>query len=117
MCNVIATVGLPATLVDHAPFKVNSCVASDMDICSSIGIQVFNEGKELQISVFPSPAKEALNIEAQGPIGLLNIYDCLGIRVYRERSYNIKTRLTIDQLPSGTYVLEVLGKHIRFIKE
>jgi endoglucanase len=77
---------------------------------------------DLDLSIFPNPADEVLNIRAPKPIILqVSLLDSSGRILQRQTSQNQQTVLQINALPAGNYYLQVrtnqgVQRIISFIK-
>lgn len=61
----------------------------------------------LLVSVFPNPAKNIINIDANQKLESIRIFDQLGQIVQESQVRTIKTTLNVTHLKRGVYVLEV----------
>lgn len=82
--------------------------------CDKTGINII-ETKE--ITVFPNPTKEYLNIASDEKIGMVQIYDMAGRKILEETGTK---KISVANLPSGIYQISVvMDKKIykqRFVK-
>lgn len=70
-----------------------------------VGVDDFRHG---QLSVFPNPAEDAVNIQAEETVTSVVLYDKLG-RVVREIAPgDTFVRVDVNDLPSGVYLMRVL---------
>jgi hypothetical protein len=69
------------------------------------------QGKELQINIYPNPAKDKITIELPKENGTLtfNIFNELG-QLVREGFMNDKTELLLNGLSNGSYTLKIFAK-------
>lgn len=77
--------------------------------CSSAMLPV-NEIKEISknITVYPNPASEFLNISTSSNMPLnIEIYDVTGKLAMKESVNSIKTRVDISALPNGIYIYQL----------
>ena len=77
--------------------------------CASAALPV-NEIKEMSknITVYPNPASEFLNISGYNNLALnMEIYDVTGKLAMKEAINGIKTRVDISSLPNGIYIYQL----------
>jgi hypothetical protein len=77
--------------------------------CASAALPV-NEIKEISknITVYPNPASEFLNISGYNNLALnMEIYDVTGKLAMKESINGIKTRVDISTLPNGIYIYQL----------
>ncbi|MBK6819754.1 MAG: DUF1349 domain-containing protein [Bacteroidetes bacterium] len=81
--------------------------------------------KKSLINIYPNPAQNALNIRLDEQIAkqnaVITIYDALGHKMQQQAaSGQIINTLTINHLPKGVYMLEIVGEQrhvLRFVKQ
>jgi len=66
-----------------------------------------------KISIYPNPASTYINIKSQTPITSVEIFDAIGRKVITK---NETTKLRVDLLTSGVYVLKVISENEIFTK-
>jgi hypothetical protein len=73
------------------------------------GIDVLEEG--LQVNIYPNPARNNVVIETQQKMigGSIEVYDVDGKLVIRELITNLKSNLSVAQLPSGLYQIRLVN--------
>ena len=69
----------------------------------------YNQNK---LSVFPNPASNYLDVivDSEQSIHLLELFDMQGRKVLSQQLWDVKNRLDIQHLKSGTYLLKVYSK-------
>lgn len=115
---------IPAGLVDNDKVRkwfILNNAPSCIDL-STIGLK--QNGKDINMAVFPNPASTNLTIDAGGnnTITGIKVYNILGSLVMENKSINqSKTSITINTLQPAVYLLEVSSNNgtyfTRFIKE
>ncbi len=92
------------------------CAGSFMALCSSsIGIDEIKGKNEL--SFYPNPAEEKLNLKGSTELNHINIMNSIGQVVFQFQSHQKNEQLDISQLPKGLYLLQTSIGSSRFIKE
>ena len=86
------------------------CIGSDSifvdeEICSGIEDLFANQ----QISVYPLPAKNILNIDTE-TAGLMEVYDVFGKKVISTSISTGKNQVDVSQLSQGTYILHFISE-------
>lgn len=86
-------------------------IASPGNRSAIVGIKNIREFDQLK--VFPNPTQATLTVDA-GQNGQLSVFDAWGRRMIQQNLHD-QGRLQVDlsDLPSGWYVVQVLGKDIR----
>lgn len=74
-----------------------------------------NTKKKEYFSVYPNPAKDVLNIQADFKISEIIIYDLNGRIIKRITKTNTR-KIDIDDLPNGTYIIKINDAVQRFVK-
>ena len=79
------------------------------------------------INVFPDPAKDLITVEIPGPAaaalqnGSIFIYNLMGRLMLKQTVSSSKTRIDINSLPSGLYLIRVVQNGVagsgKFIRE
>lgn len=76
--------------------------------------------KKEQISIFPNPVKDYLNIRSSVKIDNVVIFDILGKEVFQVNPEIIAPRIDVNNLPSGVYLVKITSgnesKTIKVIK-
>lgn len=72
--------------------------------CGTTGIDT---NKSSQLSFYPNPVKDFLNISAQSDIAEVSIYNTLGQLVKTVKSNNSNLSISISSLPVGQYIVIV----------
>jgi len=79
-----------------------------------------SEHKSNSIRVYPNPASQTLNIEADFKISLISISDINGHELISLKAHSNLESINLDGLESGVYLVQVIGKGIssvsKFIK-
>ena len=91
------------------------CVSTDSLYCENwLGIDKNND-KNKEISIYPNPATNMLNVESSQEFsGTLVIYNSLGKPVKSLTATGTKITLPTEDLPSGLYILKINDNKIRF---
>jgi hypothetical protein len=71
------------------------------------------------ISVFPNPSQEQFNIQAEGQIGSIKVFDMMGRLILSQRIQNAKQILEVGNWSKGIYILhfEDKGISMKLVKE
>ncbi|MFO7879915.1 MAG: T9SS type A sorting domain-containing protein [Bacteroidales bacterium] len=65
-----------------------------------------------QITLFPNPAVNILNIEFSGTeSSRIRIFDVSASLIYQEKLHPGKSKINISQLPAGIYIAKITGKN------
>lgn len=75
--------------------------------CSGIGLE---EKNNLNLSVYPNPAKDAVFIKSSLEIISLKLYSLNGQLLLNQVNYDASNGLSLQGIPSGVFVLEVQGE-------
>jgi hypothetical protein len=82
----------------------------------SVDEVIFNNN----IAVFPNPSSGSINILSASTLGIIEIYNLLGQKVFEQNQSSNQVNINVSHLPSGTYLLKsnVQGKAAvaRFVK-
>jgi len=65
-----------------------------------------NDSQIENISIYPNPVKEVLNIESTYPANEIEIYNTLGVLVMKQRNPNIQ--IDLSNLPSGLLFIKII---------
>jgi hypothetical protein len=68
-------------------------------------------------SLFPNPAHTTLNVSFDGPRSEIRVYDLLGRLRLSQNALSGVTKLDVNGLESGTYMIQVNGYHESFLVE
>jgi len=85
---------------------------------NSINFETLSVGENIletvDISIYPNPASEFINIESTKTIDKIELYDLLGKRVLRTTETN---QIKINHLPNGVYLLKVFSDNKSITKK
>lgn len=73
--------------------------------------------KNTNISVYPNPTQEALHISGISENCAIRLYDANGKAIQNFTAKGSETEIGVSDLKSGTYVLVVGNKVVKFVKE
>ena len=75
-----------------------------VEIIENLNVEnfVFN-----QLSFYPNPVENQLNLRAKTPIENLKVYNILGQEVLQESPNTLETQLQTQNLPTGIYLIQV----------
>ena len=118
-CNIIQhSIQLPSSnsvsLPNYPFYNLGAEVGS---VCDSL-INSFDEriAEEIHIEVFPNPFLKTITIQSKNQIdGMLNVYNKLGNVVF-SKQISGNQNLDLAFLPSGNYVIEIIGSENVFRK-
>ena len=72
------------------------------------GIEEISSAKEIELSLYPNPASDVLNIKATGEIKSVKLYDIVGRCVLAQECGGMtETTINVAQLISGNYIVAV----------
>lgn len=83
-------------------------------VCEELNIGVNNPEKERQISVYPNPAKNIINIESEELIREVRVYNTLGEMVLKLEIGNSEGKVDVSGLENGIYFVEVLTDEMNY---
>lgn len=63
--------------------------------------------QQIQLSIYPNPVTDAIQVNTSGVINKLTITDLRGRVVYQSDALTSKLRIPVDQLVNGMYILRV----------
>jgi len=93
----------------------NTTLVGSVEECENLAIN--EEMLQLQISIYPNPAQDILNIESQQPIETVKIYNLQGQLIKEDSS----SRIVVSSLSTGMYFVQVTidgqSSTKQFIKE
>ena len=69
------------------------------------GILANNNSQLENISIYPNPVKEVLNIETDSPVNEIEIYNTLGVLVMKHQNPN--NQINISSLPNGLLFVKI----------
>jgi len=92
---------LPGEYRLYSTIRMN-VVQDDIDLTSPIF-------KDQEIVTFPNPASELVNIESDRPISTVRLFNVQGQLLKQESYYSNLVQLTVSDVPSGTYLIQVNG--------
>ena len=75
------------------------------DICSSLSIDSFATSEFL---IFPNPIQETLTIQSNLEISKIEIYDCIGKLILKEKGIE---KINLSNLKQGIYLLKIFGEN------
>ncbi|WP_417856546.1 T9SS type A sorting domain-containing protein [Xanthomarina gelatinilytica] len=95
--------------VDDVTYANNQTnwIKDDTSIYSSdcSNLSIIDQELSGQITIFPNPVKNVLNIESKGTINLIQIFDLNGKLVFEQKTFNSK--LDLSHLNQGMYFLKI----------
>ena len=74
-----------------------------------------NEEADLQLTVYPNPATNHINIQSNKAVEQIDIFNSLGQKVISE--INPKTSINLKGLSKGTYFIEIFYKNNKLIRK
>ena len=78
-------------------------------VLSSSSNQSMGTDMEENISIFPNPTKNILNVESTSLIKEIELVNPLGLALFRNNAINsYNCQLNLDNYPTGTYLIKVL---------
>ncbi len=103
-----------AVIVDHG-----MCV--DTSICYPFSFTGINEFQQYNIEVWPNPCSSFFNVHIPDGISitLLNIYDCLGMKLYTDiNTHSGDFNVPVNHFAPGTYIVETssMGAKTNYLK-
>lgn len=86
------------------------------EVCGSSSTVSISEQSQVLLKTFPNPADDVLNIQTEEKVQQVEVYNIQGAKVLVDN----RTQLNISELPSGTYVINVITQNSisksRFVK-
>jgi hypothetical protein len=94
----------------------------DFTNCGLEPLNLTNNNKHNEITLFPNPAHNSLNLSTGGYMGTVLIYDYVGKKIFEAKTENPNnTEINISNLPQGLYIVEftnhIKSHKMKFIKE
>lgn len=83
--------------------------------CASLGIEDF--GSSEGVNVYPNPASDVVNVEAQKEIKSIKLNDTSGKLILNKKSNSFQEKINIHHLPKGVYILTIEMKGQKVIKK
>ncbi len=78
-------------------------------------IAVHNQNTTL-LTVYPNPVINELNIRSAQPLGVLELFDLTGNRIFNTQTTQPETSMDVSRLPAGLYLLKVHGRMHKILK-
>lgn len=110
-----SVIGAGIHRVSYTVTDTNNCEASAeriFEIRNCLGIDEQNA----ELSIYPNPFKESLNIQSQETIGLLEIKDMLGKTIKRQNIQSSKARIELTEFESGIYFIQHKSSTFKILK-
>ena len=80
-----------------------------------------NEQGDIEVTVFPNPARFRLTVETEEPVNLFEIYTLNGTLVYSEKNCSNRIEADVQHFAIGTYIIRLTTDSAvvmkRFVKE
>jgi photosystem II stability/assembly factor-like uncharacterized protein len=129
---LFSTTGLPGTATiwnKEGDDAINNCSVRDIDYrsfdnlivigthgCGSFStnldnVSSFESEQNTEISIYPNPATDLLNINTNDQIESVEVISSEGKTVINEKVLDTKTQLNIAQLPIGNYILKLYSNN------
>ncbi len=87
------------------PLALNSCPSAQQELTS-------------QISIYPNPGNEVFSVVSDQPISSISIYQLTGQMIRKISAGNVQRMdVSMENLPSGLYLIEVNGKIHKWMKQ
>lgn len=90
----------------YVEITTNGCTF--MSGCHSFNTVGIDERNSAQVKLFPNPANDILNIEADSELMVIDIFDIAGRVVLSQSTENKSLQLQLDGLSTGKYTLRVI---------
>jgi choice-of-anchor B domain-containing protein len=85
----------------------------EVSVCNTINV---SESRQAEISVFPNPAQNELQIQLVNPVETLELFDALGKRVMSVSTNNqLSVKLDVRALAEGAYTLKADEEVVRVV--
>jgi hypothetical protein len=92
------------------------CSGQSNILSFSLDIDEASARKDLRL--FPNPVKDVLHLNAaKNPLGLIQLYDCLGRKLVEKNADEKDTNLDMRHFPPGLYLLRANDMELKVIKE
>ncbi len=99
---------LVAILANHNASNINDCQVinvAETNYLTNVGI---SQASNIELSIFPNPATEVVNIEAEENINSVRVVNTLGQVVYTNNSVNAESmQLNVNDYAAGMYIITV----------
>ena len=84
-------------------------------------VEGIDEQGDIEVTVFPNPAKFMLTVETEEPVNLFEIYTINGALVYSEKNCSDRIEVDVQNFSIGTYIIRMTTDSAvmmkRFVKE
>jgi len=80
----------------------NGCIVSDSILVTAVSVL---ELVDFECLIYPQPAEDVVFIESLLPLTQIDLYDLQGRKVLTAASFSSKTKLEVNHLTAGTYLL------------
>ncbi len=88
-------------------YGAHSCVANNwITVTSGVGI---DQVENLQVNLYPNPTSRVLNVQSEGGISEVVIYNAIGQQVLRQHGHGELLQLDLGSLASGSYTISING--------
>jgi len=90
------------------PLLANNNYGEMEDYTVTIGTLAVSETSKNNIKAYPNPVKDIFNIEAQGKIKTVKVYDVTGKQLLTKDSNEAKSQIDFSKFNAGVYVVTTL---------
>lgn len=73
-----------------------------------LGVLAVSESSKNNIKSYPNPVKDIFNIEAQGKIKTVKVYDVAGKQIFTKELNDAKSQIDFSRFSAGVYVVTTL---------
>lgn len=80
---------------------------TEINVHLTIGASVNEMNEQVAVALFPNPAKETLNLQANVPINTVEVYSVNGQKMRTYRPETNKFSFSVSELPSGIYFVVI----------
>ena len=102
---VPARYGSATTLLDPC---AGASYGQAEDYTLNVGVLAVVETAKNNIKAYPNPVKDIFNIEAQGKIKSVKVYDATGKQLFTKDLNEAKSQIDFSRFNSGVYVVTTL---------
>jgi hypothetical protein len=68
------------------------------------------------IRAYPNPVADKVTVESALPLGMIEIFNAAGIRIYSGNTMATSIKIGLEKYPNGLYTILVNGKSIKIVK-
>ena len=96
----------------------NGCINShsiSITFVTCSGIKSYSNSPE--IAIYPNPSNGIFNVQSDRPLGVVEVFDLMGSRIYYLISKNMNAGIDLSSFAPGFYYMRVLGSTSKLSKQ